>query len=191
MNTVDQSLLKMRVGKSLLRRYGVTTISRLLKSIGLFCKRALSKRRYCAKETCNFKAPTHRSHPIVSRSIMIENQDKGDEVMYKMYMGIHMYSHHICVVYMGIHMGWLRLVGSVCIPIYKGHEVMYKNHYGEDFCEDSQQIHHDLYCIMICIASYIMIENQDKGHVGMNTIPTCPSNHYGQDVSTNYYGQDF
>jgi len=122
---------------------------------------------------------------------MIENQDKGDEVMYKMYMGIHMYSHHICVVYMGIHMGWLRLVGSVCIPIYKGHEVMYKNHYGEDFCEDSQQIHHDLYCIMICIASYIMIENQDKGHVGMNTIPTCPSNHYGQDVSTNYYGQDF
>jgi len=68
---------------------------------------------------------------------------------------------------------------------------MYKNHYGEDFCEDSQQIHHDLYCIMICIASYIMIENQDKGHVGMNTIPTCPSNHYGQDVSTNYYGQDF
>ena len=31
--------------------YGVATISRLLKIIGLFCKRALSKRLYSAKET--------------------------------------------------------------------------------------------------------------------------------------------
>ena len=31
--------------------YGVATISRLLKMIGLFCKRALQKRRYSAKET--------------------------------------------------------------------------------------------------------------------------------------------
>jgi len=46
------------------RCYGVATISRLLKSIGLFCKRALSKRRYSAKETCNSKEPTNRSHPI-------------------------------------------------------------------------------------------------------------------------------
>jgi len=44
--------------------YGVATISRLLKIIGLFCKRALSKRRYSAKETNNFKEPTNRSHPI-------------------------------------------------------------------------------------------------------------------------------
>jgi len=44
--------------------YGVATISRLLKMIGLFCKRALSKRRYSAKETYNFKEPTNRSHPI-------------------------------------------------------------------------------------------------------------------------------
>jgi len=35
--------------------YGVATISRLLKIAGLFCKRALSKRRYSAKETYNFK----------------------------------------------------------------------------------------------------------------------------------------
>jgi len=32
-------------------RYGVATISGLLKIIGLFCKRALQKRRYSAKET--------------------------------------------------------------------------------------------------------------------------------------------
>jgi len=46
------------------RRYGVATISRLLKITGLFCKRALSKRRYSAKETYRFKEPTNRSHPI-------------------------------------------------------------------------------------------------------------------------------
>jgi len=45
-------------------RYGVATTSRLLKIIGLFCKRALWKRRYSAKETYNFKEPTNRSHPI-------------------------------------------------------------------------------------------------------------------------------
>ena len=43
---------------------GVATISRLLEIIGLFCKSALQKRRYSAKETCNFKEPTNRSHPI-------------------------------------------------------------------------------------------------------------------------------
>jgi len=41
--------------------YGV---ARNLKSIGLFCKRALSNRRYSAKETYDFKEPTNRSHPI-------------------------------------------------------------------------------------------------------------------------------
>jgi len=45
-------------------RYGVAMISRLLKMIGLFCKRALYKRPYSAKDTYNFKEPTNRSHPI-------------------------------------------------------------------------------------------------------------------------------
>jgi len=44
--------------------YGVATISRLLKMIGLFCKRAQEKRRYSAKETYDCKEPTNRSHPI-------------------------------------------------------------------------------------------------------------------------------
>ena len=44
--------------------YGVATISRMLKNIGLFCKRALQKRPVFCKETCIFKHPTHRSHPI-------------------------------------------------------------------------------------------------------------------------------
>jgi len=42
--------------------YGVATMSRLLKIMGLFCKRALQNRRYSAKETYNFKEPTNRSH---------------------------------------------------------------------------------------------------------------------------------
>ena len=44
--------------------YGVATISRLLQNIGLFCKRALQKRRYSANETCNLVEPTTCSHPI-------------------------------------------------------------------------------------------------------------------------------
>jgi len=44
--------------------YGVATISRLLKSTGLFCKRALQKRPTFFKETYNLKEPTNRSHPI-------------------------------------------------------------------------------------------------------------------------------
>jgi len=48
------------------RCYGVAaTISRLLKMIGLLCKRALQKSLYSAKETCHFKEPTNCSHPIV------------------------------------------------------------------------------------------------------------------------------
>ena len=39
-------------------------MSRMLKNIGLFCKRALQKRPIFCKETYIFKHPTHRSHPI-------------------------------------------------------------------------------------------------------------------------------
>ena len=49
------------------RIYGLATISRLLENIDLFCKTALWKRRYSAKETYNFKEPTNRRHPIVER----------------------------------------------------------------------------------------------------------------------------
>jgi len=45
-------------------KFGVATISRLLKMIRLFCKRALWKRLYSAEGTDNSKEPTNRSHPI-------------------------------------------------------------------------------------------------------------------------------
>jgi len=47
-----------------LDRYGVATISWLLKIICLLCKRGLETRRYSAKETYDFKEPTNRSHSI-------------------------------------------------------------------------------------------------------------------------------
>jgi len=45
-------------------RYGVASIRGLLKIIGLFCRRALYKRRYFAKETYNLKLTSIRFHPI-------------------------------------------------------------------------------------------------------------------------------
>jgi len=45
--------------------YEVATISSLLKNIGLFCKKALEKGLYSAKETYMFKEPTSHSHPIL------------------------------------------------------------------------------------------------------------------------------
>jgi len=49
--------------------YGVATISRLLKMIGLFYKRALYKRLYSAKEIYNFEEPTNHSHPIPNSTL--------------------------------------------------------------------------------------------------------------------------
>ena len=45
-------------------RYGVATISRLLKITGLFCKKDLQKRQYFAKETYDLKEVTKLRHPI-------------------------------------------------------------------------------------------------------------------------------
>jgi len=45
--------------------YRVALDSRIDKIIGLFCKRALQKRHYSAKETYYLINPTDRSRPIV------------------------------------------------------------------------------------------------------------------------------
>jgi hypothetical protein len=46
-----------------------------LKMIGLFCKRALHKRRYSAKETYNLIDLTDRSHPIHKRAVSYPASD--------------------------------------------------------------------------------------------------------------------
>ena len=57
------------------RESTMATISRPLKIIGLFCKRALSKRLYSAKETYNFKKPT--KSPDVYDGWIIRGQKKS------------------------------------------------------------------------------------------------------------------
>ena len=83
MSTIEQMLIW--------RSYGVFPISSLLKIIGLFCKSALSKRLYFAKETCNSKEPTNRSHRICKYESTI----------------VDVWARRI------VCMGWLRLVGSL------------------------------------------------------------------------------
>ena len=50
---------------SSLNTYGVATISRVLKIVGLFCRILSVLLGSFAKETYHFKEPTNRSHPIV------------------------------------------------------------------------------------------------------------------------------
>jgi len=50
--------------------YAVATICRLLNIKGLFCKRALEKRRYSAKETYNLKEPTNYRHSISDKYVL-------------------------------------------------------------------------------------------------------------------------
>jgi hypothetical protein len=47
-------------------KYGVASVSRIDKIIGLFCKRALSKRRYSAKETYNLSILLTVATPYVA-----------------------------------------------------------------------------------------------------------------------------
>ena len=69
---------KVRVYSESVFRDGVATISRLLKIIVLFCKRAPQKRLHSAKETYNFKEPTNRSHPrVYSESVFKKCVQRG------------------------------------------------------------------------------------------------------------------
>jgi len=45
---------------------GVAAVSRIVKNLGLCCKRALYKRQCSAKETYKLIEPTDRSHPILT-----------------------------------------------------------------------------------------------------------------------------
>jgi len=56
---------------SLYIKYEVASISSLLKSIGLFCKRALEKRLYSAKQTYHFKETTTCIHPIAEKPFVL------------------------------------------------------------------------------------------------------------------------
>jgi len=56
----------------------VASVSRIDKIISTFCKRALEKRLYSAKEIYNLIEPTNRSHPI-SVSVCERKSKRGTE----------------------------------------------------------------------------------------------------------------
>jgi len=115
--------------------YGVALVSRLLKIICLFCKRALQKRGYSAKETYDFKEPTNRSHPICPAKYhgcvyshskwCSSNHDVRHQYVYIymsicVYVYIHIYIYiYICIctsaIYIYIH---IYVYVYICIYVY-------------------------------------------------------------------------
>ena len=57
--------------------YGVATISRFLKIIGLFCRISSLLQGSFVKETYNFKEPTNRSHPIRDDYLRYSTHKRG------------------------------------------------------------------------------------------------------------------
>jgi len=62
--TATQAATNCTTSRILQGCYGVATMSRLLKIIGLFCRISSVLYGSFAKETYDFKEPTNRSHPI-------------------------------------------------------------------------------------------------------------------------------
>ena len=65
--------------KSLNIYYGVATMSRLLKIIGVFCRISSLLYDSFAKDTYNFKEPTTRSHLICLRQSMTHGHARDDQ----------------------------------------------------------------------------------------------------------------
>jgi len=78
-------------------------MSRLLKIIGLFRRISSLLKDSFAKETYNFKAPTNRSHPIVTEYLMCICDISDREIDRQTGRQTHRYDI----------MGWLRSVGSL------------------------------------------------------------------------------
>ena len=94
-------------------RYGVATYRRLHKIIGLFCKRALWKKRYSAKETFNVKKPSNRSHPILATRLNKREALMREYVaLMRVYVCMCMCVYvcmHVCVcvyTYMPMYLKW-------------------------------------------------------------------------------------
>jgi len=81
--------------------YGGASTSRLLQTIDLFCIRALSKRRYSAKETYYFKEPTNRSHPIALHALGPAGSMSYIRVY--LYSPTHLYIHTYIHIYIYTH----------------------------------------------------------------------------------------
>jgi len=88
-------------GIAALRGDRVATIRSLLKIIDLFCERTLQKRLYSAKETYDFKEPTHRSRGEEGIYMYIHTHDTHKNYHSagtEMYVHTHTHTRtHICI----------------------------------------------------------------------------------------------
>jgi len=64
LNLLNRTTVELSMENLHKYQYGVATISRLIKIIGLYCRISSLLYGSFAKETYNFKEPTNRSHPI-------------------------------------------------------------------------------------------------------------------------------
>jgi len=79
--------METRIFGTALNNYGVATISRLLKIIGLVCRIWSVSQCSFAKETYNFKESTNRSHPHTCLCICVDFLSRG---LYARVRGIQM-----------------------------------------------------------------------------------------------------
>ena len=95
----------MRENSCVITSHGVATISRLLQSIGLFCRISSLLKGSFTKETYNFKEPTNRSYPIPWIRPVI---------FFRLILSHHCLSNNDENV---MRMGWLRVVGSLKLQL--------------------------------------------------------------------------
>jgi len=88
--------------------YGGASISRLLKSIGLFCRISSVLQGSFAKETYNFKEPTHRSHPIASKPIKLRHNVQSLPTPNPICMREVVNRYDVYVIYKYMHANRLR-----------------------------------------------------------------------------------
>ena len=101
------------------KHYALASINRLLKMIGLVCKKALYKRLYSAKKTYNLKEPTNCSHPISPM-----NGAYGSQCLFH-FWAVLVYCATLCVVqhhvWRNIHEVWCNLAycATQCIVLHQ------------------------------------------------------------------------
>jgi len=99
------------------RHYGVATVSRIDKIIGLFCKRALQKRRYSAKDTYILIDPTDRSHPILKECVNVNNGD-NESVEFLHRPGGEIFSACVCVCVCVCVSVFMCVCARVCVCVF-------------------------------------------------------------------------
>jgi len=143
--------------------YGGASVSRINKMTGLFCKIALSKRRYSAKETYNLIDPNICSHPITQHGGWVECVTRHVCIYIYVYTYMCIYIHiYICIcmyAYIYIHIySYIFTYISIFIYMYActflyiyirgGVSVAYL------FARICKYIHR--ICIFLCIFAYIL-----------------------------------